>query len=66
LGLEIAAALEKLYPGKIDWEANAKLIGNREAIEGIRKGTDPRNLEPRLQEAAAAFATRRAPFLLYK
>lgn len=66
LGLEIASALEKLYPGKIDWEANAKLIGNREAIEGIRKGTDPRNLEPRLQEAAAAFATRRAPFLLYK
>ncbi|HPT28711.1 MAG TPA: DUF1343 domain-containing protein, partial [Bryobacteraceae bacterium] len=66
LGLEIAAALEKLYPGKIDWESNAKLIGSREAIDGIRKGTDPRNLEPRLQEAAAAFAARRAPYLLYK
>jgi len=66
LGLEIAAALERLYPGRIDWEANTKLIGNREAIEGIRKGTDPRNLEPRLQEPAAAFAARRTPYLLYK
>jgi uncharacterized protein YbbC (DUF1343 family)/CubicO group peptidase (beta-lactamase class C family) len=66
LGLEIAAALEKLYPGKMDWEANAKLIGNREAIDGIRKGTDPRNLEPKLQEAAQAFAIRRASYLLYK
>lgn len=66
LGLEIAAAIEKLHPGKIDWEANARLIGNREAIEGIRKGVDPRNLEPRLQEAAARFAAQRGAYLLYK
>jgi len=66
LGLEIAVALEKLYPGKIDWEGNRKLIGNRDAIEGIRKGEDPRNLEPRLQEAAAAFSTKRQGFLIYK
>ncbi len=66
LGLEIAAAIEKLYPGKIDWEANARLIGNREAIEGIRKGVDPRILESRLQEAAARFALHRVQYLLYK
>lgn len=66
LGLEIAAAIEKLHPGKIDWTANAKLIGNQEAIDGIQKGIDPRNLEPRLQEAAAAFARHRAQYLLYK
>ncbi len=66
LGLEIAAAIEKLYPGKIDWEANTRLIGNREAIEGVRKGVDPRILEPRLQEAAARFAVQRSQYLLYK
>lgn len=66
LGLEIAAAIEKLHPGKIDWNANAKLIGNQEAIEGIRKGVDPRILEPRLQEAAAEFARRRSQYLIYK
>ena len=66
LGLEIAAAIEKLHPGKIDWSANARLIGNQEAIEGIQKGIDPRNLEPRLQEAAAEFARRRVQYLLYK
>jgi uncharacterized protein YbbC (DUF1343 family)/CubicO group peptidase (beta-lactamase class C family) len=66
LGLEIAAGIEKLHPGKIDWNANARLIGNQEAIEGIQKGIDPRNLEPRLQEAAAEFAGRRSQYLLYK
>jgi uncharacterized protein YbbC (DUF1343 family) len=66
LGLEIAAALEKLYPGKIDWEANTRLIGNSDAIDGIRRGVDPRILEPRLQEAAARFAAQRAQYLLYK
>ncbi|MBA3975198.1 MAG: hypothetical protein C0504_13400 [Candidatus Solibacter sp.] len=66
LGLEIAAAIEKLHPGTIDWNANARLIGNQEAIDGIQKGIDPRILEPRLQEAAAAFARRRNQYLLYK
>jgi uncharacterized protein YbbC (DUF1343 family) len=66
LGLEIAAAIEKFHPGKIDWNANARLIGNQEAIDGIRKGIDPRILEPRLQEAAAAFARSRAEYLIYK
>ena len=32
LGLEIAAALQKLYPGKIDFDANKKLIGSAEVI----------------------------------
>lgn len=66
LGLEIAAALEKLYPGKIDWEANTRLIGSSDAIDGIRRGVDPRILEPRLQEAAARFAAQRSQYLLYK
>ena len=33
LGLEIAYALGKLYPGKIDLESCRRLIGNRKVIE---------------------------------
>jgi uncharacterized protein YbbC (DUF1343 family) len=41
LGLELAAALGKLYPGKINWEINRKLIGNGEVIAALSSGTDP-------------------------
>ncbi len=41
LGLEIAAALETLYPGKIDLEKCATLIGSREVIRALRNGADP-------------------------
>ena len=40
LGLEIAMALEKLYPGKIKWEDNGKLLGSSDVIEALRKGAD--------------------------
>jgi len=65
LGLEIAAALEKLYPGKIDWNGNKRLIGSNETIEAIQKGEDPRSLEPRLQETLRPFLAIRAKYLLY-
>ena len=38
LGLEIAAALQKLYPGKIDFDAGRKLIGSAEAIRALAAG----------------------------
>ncbi|MCX6590285.1 MAG: DUF1343 domain-containing protein [Acidobacteria bacterium] len=44
LGVELAAALQKLYPGKIDIEACARLIGNRATMEAIKKGDDPRRV----------------------
>jgi uncharacterized protein YbbC (DUF1343 family) len=66
LGLEIAAALEKLYPGKIDWAGSRRLIGSQEALDGIRAGTDPRTLEGRLNEALAPFLEKRKSYLLYQ
>ena len=42
LGIELAGALQKLYPGKIDFRVNAKLIGNDDAIRRIAAGEDPR------------------------
>lgn len=65
LGLEVAVALEKLYPGKIDLALNKNLIGSDEVIEAIGKTEDPRNLEPRIQEGLAPFLEKRAHYLLY-
>ncbi len=66
LGLELINALEKLYPGKIDLEVNAKLIGNREMMGKIRSGIDPRLLEPSVQETIRPFLEKRKEYLLYQ
>ena len=65
LGLELAAALQKLYPGRIDLEANFRLIGSRAVIEALRRGEDPRSVEPRLQAELREFLEKRSRYLLY-
>ena len=55
LGLELAYALQKLYPGKIDFEACRLLIGNRKTIEAIKSGADPRTIEQDLEPGIQSF-----------
>lgn len=66
LGVEIASALQKLYPGKMDFETNRFLIGNRKLIEELKTGRDPRTIVPELEEGINGFLTRGAPYLIYK
>ncbi|MBV8897846.1 MAG: DUF1343 domain-containing protein, partial [Acidobacteriaceae bacterium] len=65
LGLEVAAALEKLYPGKLDLEKCKSLIGNREVISDLESGEDTSVIWALAQRQAAEFVTRRKSFLLY-
>ena len=65
LGLELAFALQRLYPGKLDFEACKLSIGNRKVIDAMKAGTDPGTIEQHLVDDLAAFAERRQPFLLY-
>jgi uncharacterized protein YbbC (DUF1343 family) len=65
LGLEVAFALGKLYPGKLDVESCRKLIGNRTVIESVKSGDDPRAIEQRIEEDLRVFNDRRRPYLLY-
>ncbi|HEV2201683.1 MAG TPA: exo-beta-N-acetylmuramidase NamZ domain-containing protein [Bryobacteraceae bacterium] len=65
LGLELAYALHKLYPGRINFEACRFLIGNRETIDALKAGRDPREIEDRASRDARAFEDRRRPYLLY-
>jgi uncharacterized protein YbbC (DUF1343 family) len=65
LGLELASALETLYPGKIDFESCRVLIGNRKAIDALKHHDDPRTIEQSLEDGVNAFLDRRRAFLLY-
>ncbi|MBI4905393.1 MAG: DUF1343 domain-containing protein [Acidobacteria bacterium] len=66
LGLEIAVALEKLYPGKIDFAKNEKLIGSKAVIEALKKATDPRVIEQDYDARLMEFIAMREKYLLYR
>jgi uncharacterized protein YbbC (DUF1343 family) len=66
LGLEVAAALQKLYPGKISFEGNAKLIGNDAAIHSLAAGEDPRSIQQNLEAPLRDFLKIREKYLLYR
>jgi uncharacterized protein YbbC (DUF1343 family) len=65
LGLELAFALQRLYPGKLDLEACRLSIGNRKVLDAMKAGTDPGTIEAHIADDLTAFAARRKPFLLY-
>ncbi|MFZ0933219.1 MAG: DUF1343 domain-containing protein, partial [Bryobacteraceae bacterium] len=65
LGLELAAALEKFYPGKIDFSACARLIGSDDVIRQLTAGEDPRTIQQSFTDALASFVQLREKYLLY-
>jgi uncharacterized protein YbbC (DUF1343 family) len=66
LGLEVAAAIEKLYPGKLDLPACRKLIGSDDAVRRLQAGEDPRAIQQSFMDAVEAFVKLRDPYLLYR
>jgi uncharacterized protein YbbC (DUF1343 family) len=64
-GLEVGYALQKLYPGKIDFDANRFLIGNRAVIQAEKDGVDPRAVVQSMEDSVQDFITRRSKYLLY-
>lgn len=65
LGLELASALQRLYPGKLDLEACRRSIGSRKVIDDLKAGVDPGEIELHLLDDLAAFEERSKAFLLY-
>ncbi|MEP7213191.1 MAG: exo-beta-N-acetylmuramidase NamZ domain-containing protein [Acidobacteriota bacterium] len=65
-GIEIAAALQKIYPG--DWQSDkyARLLVNGEILSLVKRGESPENIERAWAAGLADFQKRRAPYLLYK
>jgi uncharacterized protein YbbC (DUF1343 family)/CubicO group peptidase (beta-lactamase class C family) len=65
-GLEIAAALRRLFP--VDWKPDEyiKLIVNQEIFDRLKAGDTAEELEKASQLKLDEFKRRRAPLLLYK
>jgi uncharacterized protein YbbC (DUF1343 family) len=64
-GLELGSALERLFPGKLNWEANRFLIGNHDVIRAEEAGVDPRKTVEKMENSVAAWVEKRRPYLLY-
>jgi len=65
-GIEIAAALRKLYPAEWQVDRYARLLVNAEVLDQVKRGETPENIERAWQRSRNEFAARRAPYLLYK
>ncbi|MEP7362198.1 MAG: exo-beta-N-acetylmuramidase NamZ domain-containing protein [Acidobacteriota bacterium] len=65
MGLEIGGALQRLYPGKIRFLDNGRLIGKRKDMEELQGGVDPRLIDEREDEELKDFLARRQKYLLY-
>jgi uncharacterized protein YbbC (DUF1343 family) len=65
-GLELGSALEKLYPGKIDWSVDRFLIGDQAVVDAEKSGVDPKSTEEKMRNGIDDFKSRREKYLLYK
>jgi len=65
LGLELAVAIQKLYPRKLDFTTGKRLIGSDDVIKRIQAAEDPRTIQTSFQDAVDAFAEHRVRYLLY-
>jgi uncharacterized protein YbbC (DUF1343 family) len=66
LGLEIAAALQKLYPNRIRLSDSKKLIGSDAVIQALESGEDPRAIVQKLTDELKPFLEMRTQYLIYK
>jgi uncharacterized protein YbbC (DUF1343 family)/CubicO group peptidase (beta-lactamase class C family) len=65
-GIEIAAALRKLYPSEWEVERFGRLLVNGEILDKIKRGESPDAIEISWRKSLDEFEKRRAPYLLYK
>ncbi len=65
VGLEIASALQKLFPGKIQLAQTARLLGSQATLAALDSGEDPRIIRKGWAQAAEQFQQIRQKYLLY-
>jgi uncharacterized protein YbbC (DUF1343 family) len=66
LGLEMAAALWKLYGNRYSMENTDRLLGSRKALERVKAGEDPATVAADWSADEARWRQMRAKYLLYK
>ncbi|HZD31242.1 MAG TPA: exo-beta-N-acetylmuramidase NamZ domain-containing protein [Candidatus Angelobacter sp.] len=65
MGIELATALHKLYPGDFDLLKMNTLLANQAAFQELQAGRDPRRIEEDWRDALDRFMTVRAKYLIY-
>jgi uncharacterized protein YbbC (DUF1343 family)/CubicO group peptidase (beta-lactamase class C family) len=65
LGIEIASALHRLYPGRFQLQKMDALLANRAVLQAIAEGDDPEHIAEGWRENVQAFEQRRQTALLY-
>ena len=66
LGIELIAALHKLYPQQFALKGVAKLIANDATMTALEQAVDPRGIATIWQPGLAAFNATRSKYLIYK
>jgi uncharacterized protein YbbC (DUF1343 family) len=65
VGLEIAAALHRLFGNRFDMSVAAALAGSKEALARLEAGDDPARIAAGWAADESRWRLRRAPYLLY-
>jgi uncharacterized protein YbbC (DUF1343 family) len=65
LGVEIASALNKLYPKEFLLDRILSLTGSRDVIQAIKEGQDPNAIVRSWQESLEEFVKLRSKYLFY-
>jgi uncharacterized protein YbbC (DUF1343 family)/CubicO group peptidase (beta-lactamase class C family) len=65
LGIELAAALRKLYPADYKMDRLTELLVNQAAYDGLIAGKDPRRIAQDWQEELEKFEVVRKKYLIY-
>jgi uncharacterized protein YbbC (DUF1343 family) len=66
LGIELASALRKLYPGQFQLERMNELLLNQSVYSAIAEGQDPRRIADDWREPLEKFQQLRQKYLIYK
>jgi uncharacterized protein YbbC (DUF1343 family)/CubicO group peptidase (beta-lactamase class C family) len=66
LGIELAAALHKLYPNDFQLDRMAKLVSNQQTMDDLNAGVDPRFISAKWNEALETYQAVREKYLMYK
>jgi len=65
LGIELIAALHRLYPNDFKIDATLSMVGSRRTLDQIKSGVDPKQIVAGWQPELENFRILRARYLLY-
>lgn len=66
LGLELAAALRRLYPASVDLSPCKRLVGSDAVLKQMSDGEDPEDIMDSYRDAIDSFKKIREKYLLYR